>query len=143
MFVAPALVLALSRVVADAAVLYIGLLVAVTVGTSVAGWIVSRTTGLAVNLGRHDAVWLFILLPFSWFGGVFGTADLGIEPPDLAAPLAVSGTAGGILLGIILVAMSTRHANAVLKDAVEVVEWKARWPRRWRWIAGGISMSKG
>lgn len=34
----------------------------------------------------------------------------------------------------------TGHANAVLKDAVEVAEWEARWPRRWRWIAGDISI---
>lgn len=59
-------------------------------------------TGLAVNLGRHDAVWLLVLLPFSWFGGVFGVAALGAKPPDLAAPLAVIGTAGGMLLRITL-----------------------------------------
>jgi len=138
---APALVLAVSRVIADAAVLYISLLVAVTGVTAVAGWIVSRTPGMAVTLGRHDAVWLLVVLPFGWFGGVIGGAALGVEPPAIAAPLAVIGTAGGMLLGITLVAMSrTRHANAALKDAIELVEWDARWPRRWRRIAGGISI---
>lgn len=140
---APALVLAVSRIVTDAAVLYIGLLVAVTGVTGVAGLVVSRTPGLAVILGRHDAVWLLVVLPFGWFGGVFGGAALGVEPPDIAAPLAVLGTAGGMLLGITLVAMSrTRHANAALEDAVELVEWDARWPRRWRRIAGGVSIVK-
>ncbi|WP_255152915.1 hypothetical protein [Halorarius halobius] len=138
---APALVLAVSRVVTDAAVLYIGLLVAVTGVTGVAGLVVSRTPGLAVILGRHDAVWLLVVLPFGWFGGVFGGAALGVEPPDIAAPLAVLGTAGGMLLGITLVAMSrTRHANAALEDVVKLVEWEARWPRRWRRIAGGVSI---
>lgn len=138
---APALVLAVSRVVADAAILYISLLVAVTGVTAIAGWIVSRTPGLAVILGRHDAVWLLVVLPFGWFAGVFGGAALGVEPPDITAPLAVLGTAGGMLLGIILVAMSrTRHANAALEDAIELVEWEARWPRRWRRIAGGVSI---
>lgn len=139
--IAPALVLALSRVVADAAVLYIGLLVAVATVTAVAGWAVSRTPGLAVSLGRRDAVWLLVALPFAWFGGVFGAAAVGIEPPDLAAPLAVIGTAGGMLLGLLLVAMSrTRHANAALVDAVELAAWEARWPRRWRRVAGGITI---
>jgi hypothetical protein len=134
---APALVLAVSQVVADAAVLYLSLLVAVTGVTAVAGWVVSRTPGLAVILGSHDAVWLLVVLPFDWFGG----AALGVDPSDIAAPLAVIGTAGGMLLGIILVAMSrTRHANAALEDAVELAEWEARWPRRWRRIAGGISI---
>jgi len=83
---APALVLAVSRVIADAAVLYISLLVAVTGVTAVAGWIVSRTPGMAVTLGRHDAVWLLVVLPFGWFGGVIGGAALGVEPPAIAAP---------------------------------------------------------
>lgn len=140
--VAPALVLAVSRVVADAAVLYISLLVAVTGVTALAGWAVSRTPGLAVSLGRHDAVWVLVVLPFSWFGGVFGAAALGIGPPGIAAPFAVIGTAGGMLLGIVLVGMSrTRHANAALEDAVELVEWEARWPRRWRRVAGGVSIA--
>ncbi|WP_233745330.1 hypothetical protein [Halobacterium bonnevillei] len=140
--VAPAVVLALSRVVADAAVLYVGLLVAVTGVTAAAGWAVSRTPGLAVSLGRRDAVWVLVVLPFSWLGGAFGAAALGVEPPDIAAPLAVLGTAGGTLLGIALVAMSrTRHASAALEDAVELAEWEARWPRRWRVVAGGVAVA--
>ena len=140
-FLAPALVLALSRAVTDAGILYVGFLVAVVGVTAVAGWAVSRTPGLAVSLGRHEAVWLLAVLPFSWFGGVFGAAAVGIEPPDLAVPLAILGTAGGMLLGIMLVAMSrTRHANAALTDTADLAEWEARWPRRWRRVAGGVSI---
>lgn len=139
-FLAPALVLALSGVVTDAAVLYVGFLVAVTGVTGVAGWVVSRTAGLAVSLGRSDAVWLLAVLPFGWFGGVLGAAAVGVDPPALAAPVAVIGTAGGMLCGIVLVAMSrTRHANAALVDAVDLAEWDARWPRRWRRAAGVVS----
>lgn len=137
----PGLVLALSQVVADAAVLYIGLLVAVTGVTAVTSWVVSRTPGLAVILGRHDTVWVLVVVPFGWFGGAFGAPSFGINPPDIAAPLAVLGTAGGMLLGLILVAMSrTRHANAALEDAVEHTQWDARWPRRWRRIAGAVAI---
>lgn len=140
-FLAPALVLGLSRVVTDAAVLYVGFLVAVAGVTAVASGIVTRMPGLAVSLGRHDAVWLLAVVPFCWFGSVFGAVAVGLEPPTLAVPLAVIGTAGGMLLGIILVAMSrTRYANAVLVDAVDLAEWEARWPRRWRRVAGGISL---
>jgi hypothetical protein len=140
-FLAPALVLGLSRVVTDAAVLYVGFLVAVAGVTAVASGIVSRMSGLAVSLGRHDAVWLLAVLPFCWFGSVFGAVAVGLEPPNLAVPLAVIGTAGGMLLGIILVAMSrTRYANAAIADTVDLAEWEARWPRRWRRVAGGISL---
>jgi MFS family permease len=141
-FLAPALVLGLSRVVADAGALYVGFLVAVTGVTAVAGWAASRTRGLAVGLGRRDAVWLLVAAPFGWFVGVFGAAAGGIDVPDLAAPLAVIGTAGGMLLGIALVAMSrTRHANAALDGALELAAWEARWPREWRRVAAGVSIA--
>jgi len=140
-FLAPAIVLVLSWATTDAAALYVGFLLAVAGVTGVAGWVVSRRSGLAVSLGRYDAIWLLVALPFGWFGGVFGASAVGIELPDLAAPFAVIGSAGGMLLGIILVAMShTRHANAALADVDDLAEWKARWPRRWRRVAGGITI---
>lgn len=52
----PALVLAVSGVVSDAAILYITLLVAVAGITAVAGWLVSRTAGFAVVLGIYYAI---------------------------------------------------------------------------------------
>jgi hypothetical protein len=138
---APAVVLALSRVVTGAAALYVGLLVAVTGVTVVAGWAASRTPGLAVTLGRHDAVWLLVVLPFGWSAGTFGAAAVGIEPPAIAFPLAVVGTAGGMFLGLMLVAMSrTRHADAALDGTTELAAWEARWPRRWRRVAGGVAV---
>jgi len=137
--VVPALVIGLSRVVGDAAVLYVGFLVAVAGVTAVAGWAISKIPGFAVRLGRHDAVWLLVALPFGWFVGVFGAEALHIDSPDVAVPLAVISTAGGMLLGIILAAMSrTRHADAFLEEATEFGEWEARWPRQWRRVAGGV-----
>jgi len=137
--VVPALVIALSRVFADAAVLYIGFLVAVTGVTAVAGWVISKIPGFAVRLGQHDTVWVLVALPFGWFGGVFGAEEVHIDLPAVAVPLAVFATAGGMLLGVILVAMSrTRHADAILERATEFAEWEARWPRRWRRVAGGV-----
>lgn len=139
---APVVVLALSRLVADAAVLYISFLAAVTGVTAVAGWTVSRVPGLAVTLGRHDTVWLLVALPFCWFGGASGAAAVGVEPPDITAPLAVVGTAGGMLLALVLVSMSrTRYADAVLEQRTDRAEWEARWPRRWRRVAGGVAAS--
>ena len=140
-FVAPLVVLALSRGVADAAALYVVFLVAVIGVTAGAGRIAYRIPGLAVTIGRTDAVWLLVALPFSWFIGVFGGGVVGVDIPNIAFPLAVIGTAGGMLLGIILVAMSrTRHANAALNQSVELVEWEARWPRRWRRTGGAVSI---
>jgi hypothetical protein len=137
--VVPALVIVLSRVFADAAVLYIGFLVAVTGVTAGAGWAISKISGFAVRLGRHDVVWVLVALPFGWFGGVFGADALHIDLPTVAVPLAVVCTAGGMLLGLVLVAMSrTRHADAILEGATEFAEWEARWPRRWRRVAGGV-----
>lgn len=139
---APAVVLALSRLVADAAVLYISFLAAVTGVTAVAGRTVSRVSGLTVTLGRHDTVWLLVALPFCWLGGASGAAAVGVEPPAITAPLAVVGTAGGMLLGLVLVSMSrTRYADAVLEERTDRAEWEARWPRRWRRVAGGVAAS--
>jgi hypothetical protein len=60
---APALVLLLASVRSDAAVLYVGFLLAVAGVTAVAGWVVSRVPGLAIRLGRRDAVWLLVVPP--------------------------------------------------------------------------------
>lgn len=140
-FGAPLSVLALSRIVTDAALLYTGFIVAVTAATALAGWFVSRIPGLAVTLGRRDSIWVLVVLPFSWFVSAFGANAMGVDLPTIVFPLAVIGTAGGMLLGIILVAMSrTRHANAALGNAVELVEWEARWPGRLRRAAGAIAI---
>ena len=137
--VVPALVIALSRVVGDAAVLYVGFLVAVMGVTGVAGWVISKIPGFAIRLGRHDTVWVLVALPFGWFVGVFGADALHVDPPAISIPLAVFATAGGMSFGLMLVAMSrTRHADAILEGATGVVEWEARWPRRWRRVAGGV-----
>ena len=137
--VVPAFVIALSRVVADAALLYIGFLVAVTGVTAVAGWATSLAPGFAVRLGQHDIVWLLVALPFGWFGGGFGADALHIDLPAVAIPLAVFATASGMLPGLILVAMSrTRYADAPIKGAIEFAEWEARLPRRWRNVAAGV-----
>lgn len=139
--IAPAVVLAIRQVVADAAILYISFLTAVTGVTILVGMIVSRTTGLVRILGRHDAVWLLAVLPFGWFGGAFGAIAVGYQPPNLVFPLAVVGTAGGMLLGIVLVAMSrTRYADAVFEETTELTEWDARWPHRWRRVGGAIAI---
>jgi hypothetical protein len=107
--------------------------------TAVAGWAISKIPGFAVRLGRHDVVWVLVALPFGWFGGVFGADALHIALPAVAVPLAVICTAGGMLLGLILVAMSrTRHADAILEEATEFAKWEARWPTRWRRIAAGV-----
>jgi len=129
----PAVVLLLSRVLDGTAVLYAGSLAATTCLTTLAGWTVSRMPGLAVELGRRDAVWTLAVLPFGWLGGLFGATVFGVDPAALVILLAILGSGGGVLLGIVLVAMSrTRHADATLEGATQSAEWEARWPRRWR-----------
>lgn len=142
---APAVMLGLSRVIDDAAVLYIGFLVAVTGITAVAGWVVSWTPGLAVSLGRRDANWLLAAVPFAWFLGVFGvTAVVGIEPPGIAVLLAMIATVGGLFLGLILITMSrTRHAAAALEGVDDIAQWEARWPPRWRHVSIGGAVVGG
>lgn len=138
----PVVMLGLARAIADAAILYISFLGAVTGITIVAGWAVSRTAGLAVSLGRRDVTWLLAVVPFAWFVSVFGTAGIvGIEPPGIAVLLAMVTTGGGLFLGLILITMSrTRHAAAVLKGSDDLAQWEARWPPRWRRVSVGVAI---
>jgi len=137
---APVAVLALSRSTSDGGMLYIGFLAAVTLFTSLAGWGVSRIPGLAVSLGERDTTWLLVVVPFAWFVGVFGAVASGFDPPGVAAPLAVVSSAGGMLAGLILVAMSrNRHAAAAVDGVPELAAWEARWPRWWRHASLGIA----
>jgi hypothetical protein len=95
--------------------------------TAVAGWTISKIPGFAIRLGRHDVVWVFVVLPFGWFVGVFGADAFHIDPPAIAIPLAVFATAGGMVLGLMLAAMSrTRCTDAILERATEFAEWEAR-----------------
>jgi len=138
----PVVMLGLARALADAAILYIGFLGAVTGITIVAGWAVSRTAGLAVSLGRRDATWLLVVVPFAWFVGVFGAAAVvGAEPPGIAVLLAMIATGGGLFLGLILTTMSrTRHAAAALEGSDDLAQWEARWPPRWRRVSVGVAV---
>jgi hypothetical protein len=136
--IVPAAVAALARAVTDTAGLYVGFLGVVAGVVGLVGWAVLRTPGLAVGLGRHDAAWLLVALPFGWLIGVFWADSIGVELPRILVPLAVIATGGGMLCGLVLVAMSrTRHADAAVAGTVETVEWEARWPRRWRRVARG------
>jgi hypothetical protein len=133
---APVVVLILSLALSDAAVLYLSFLGAVAGIAVVAGWSVSRIRGLAVSLGGNTAVRLLAVFPLVWSVGVFGSSAVGREVPDIAGPLAVVGTGGGFLLGLLLIALSrSRYAMAVLTDAEEFAQWEARWPRRWRYLS--------
>lgn len=137
-FLAPASTLVLSQVTGDAATLYVGFLVAVTTVTAIAGWATTKARGLAVRLGGTDAVWVLVVLPFAWFGGVIAGTFVGLDLPRIAAPLGVFGTGAGMFLGIVLVGMSrTRHADAALAGARSITTWEARWPRSWRRVATG------
>ena len=134
--VAPVVVLGLSSVTSSAAVLYLSLLGAVAGVAAIAGWSVSQSRGLAVTVGQTILAWLLPTIPFVWFVGVFGAAVVGWEPPDVAFPLTAIGTGGGTFLGIILLGMSrSRYTEAVLSETVELAQWEARLPRRWRYLA--------
>jgi hypothetical protein len=138
----PLVLLVVSGVVTDAGALYVSFLLAVTGVTALSGWVVSRLPGLAVRVGRHDAAWLLVAVPFVWFLGAYGGFGLvGLDPPALVALLSVLGIGGGMLCGILLVPMSrTRHANAATDGATELVAWEARWPRGWRRTGRVVSL---
>lgn len=132
----PGVVAGLARVTDDAGVLYVGFLVSVAVLAGVAGWAVRRVPGLAVGLGRTDAVWGLTALPVVWSVGVFGTLSLATGLPTATVPAVLVGVAGGTLLGLVLVVMSrNRHASVALEGTTDLVTWEARWPERWRRFA--------
>jgi hypothetical protein len=134
--VAPMVVLGLSGITSSAAVLYLSLLGAIAGVAAIAGWGVSRSRGLAVTIGRTVLAWFLPIVPFAWFVGVFGASVVGWELPDVAFPLTVIGTGGGAFLGIILLGMSrSRYTKAVLSETVELAQWEARLPQRWRYVA--------
>lgn len=138
----PPVVVALSRWVRNAALLYVGFLGTVAVITAVAGWVTTRIGGLAVSLGRRDATWLLVALPFGWFAAAFAADAFGADPPGLSVPLALFGAAAGMLAGIVLVSMSrTRHAASALAGVDDRVVWEARWPRRQRRLAAAASVA--
>ena len=118
------MILVLARVITDAAVLYASTVVVITCLSVSVGWTVSRIPGLAVELGRRDAAWFLGVLPFGWAGGLFGATSLDRSLPAIAVPLAILGTGGGALFGIVLVSMSrTRRADAALEETTQSTEW--------------------
>lgn len=142
-FITPLIVLGLLASVTNAAILYTGFWTTVTLVTAAAGWIVYRMPDLAVQLGRSDAVWLLVIVPFAWFPAVFGIAAIiNLNLPSVAVLLSVFGFLSGLFSGMVLAMMSqSRHANARLVDTEELAQWEARrWPQRWRWVAIGITI---
>ncbi|MCO8244791.1 MULTISPECIES: hypothetical protein [unclassified Haladaptatus] len=135
----PIPVLGVSTVTADGGILYVSYLCSITVFAAIAGWLISHTDGLAVRLGRHDMIWLLGTVPFLPFLGVFAVAaGIGATPPGIAVVLAIVTMAGGIFTGLPLVTMSrNRYSTAALADSTEIIEWEARWPKRWRWFSVG------
>ena len=134
----PAVTLVAALVVRDAAVLYVGFLAVWVVVTTLAGWAISRIDGLAVRIGRRDASWLLVVLPFAAFVGGFVTLAFVESVPSVVAPLGMITMIAGVLFGLPFVVMSrTRHADAVTADVTEFAAWEARWPLRWRRVAVG------
>jgi hypothetical protein len=137
----PAVILVAAIAVRDTAVLYVGFLAVWAGITTLAGWGIARTRGLAVRIGRRDASWLLVGVPFAAFAGAFAALAFGEWVPRIVVPLGMVTMITGVLFGLPFVVMSrTRHANAVTVDAAELAEWEARWPRRWRRLAVGAML---
>ncbi|WP_318568300.1 hypothetical protein [Salinigranum marinum] len=137
----PAAILVASIVVQNAAALYVGFLGVWAAVTVLAGWGISRTRGFAVRLGRSDASWLFVVVPFVVFGGAFVTLGFGERVPRTVVPLAMVTMITGVLFGLPFVVMSrTRHADDASAGATEFARWEARWPPRWRRLAVGAML---
>ena len=134
----PAVVLALTTVLVDAAALYVSFICAIALSAGLIGWLIIDRPGLAVELGRRDASWMLVVLPAGWFLVAFGNSAVGVEPPGVVVVLSVLATGVGTTLGGLLIVMSrTRYAAVGLAGADDRAQWEARWPRRWRRIALG------
>ena len=134
----PAVTLVAALAVGNAAALYVGFLAVWAVVTTLAGWGISRTDGLAVRIGRRDASWLLVVVPFAAFVGAFAALAFAESVPGVVVPLGMITMVAGVLFGLPVVVMSrSRHADAVTADATELAAWEARWPRRWRRAAVG------
>jgi hypothetical protein len=134
----PVAVLGVSTWISDAALLYVGFLAVWVAFTTLFGWLVSRTEGVAVRIGRRDAAWVLAAVPFVVFIGAFVGLAVGTPMPPVAVPLAMITMITGFLFGFPLVVMSqNRHADFAVRDATEFARWEARWPLRWRRLAVG------
>ncbi|WP_136716142.1 hypothetical protein [Halorientalis salina] len=127
----PAVVIGLGLWVSgDAAVLYFGLLAAVTAITVGVAWGVTRWRGLPERMGATRVAWGLVFLPVFALLGYF--AFLAAVESSSASAGALVGflfCVVGILVGIGLVAMSrSRYADAVVDDESVTCEWTAGWP---------------
>ncbi|GAA0250348.1 hypothetical protein ACFFQF_32380 [Haladaptatus pallidirubidus] len=134
----PIAVLGISTASSDGATLYVSFLGSITLLGIIAGWLISHTANLAVRLGRHDLIWLLVVIPFAPFVSIFAASGIGISLPGIAVVLAMVTMIGGMFTGLPLVTMSrNRYTTAALAGTTEITEWEGRWPQRWRWIAIG------
>lgn len=141
-FVTPALVIGLDQwVTGDAGVLYVSLLVAVTVVTTLVGLGVRRLRGLPERLGSSRLVWVLAFGPIPVAMGYLAVGSL-TEPLPVEDTALVGFALGlvGVFLGIALVTMSrSRYTAAVVDEATVTTEWTAGWPepdrRRGRYVA--------
>ena len=137
----PSIMFPISRMVADAAALYVSFLVLVFTLTAVSGWALSEVDGIAQRIGATSLVWLLAVVPAGWITGTYGASSVGFQLPTIMAPLSVFSTAFGMFLGIALVGMSRTRYTKHLVDADDIeFEWEARWPSRWRRVATAVSI---
>lgn len=118
----------------DGGVLYVGLLAAVTVITTVVTWLTTRWHGLAERLGSTRLSWGLALLPIVIGVGYFAFS-VTVESPSVG-PGAIVGLFFGLIgmfLGTVLVGMSqTRFTVAVMDEVTVDCEWAAGWPEKHR-----------
>ncbi|PSP55728.1 hypothetical protein BRC82_03850 [Halobacteriales archaeon QS_1_67_19] len=128
-------------VTADPGVLFFALLGTGAVVAGAVGW-PARRTALAVRLGVTPRVWVAMVLPFAYFGLLFGLGEVrGGDPPSAVAGLALVGAIAGVTVGVgLATAARNRHAKAVLSDADELVRFSAPAPERDRRVAKRVGV---
>jgi len=138
--VSPALLVPVALWVSgDPAVLYVGLLTAVTGVTAVVSWGVIRWRGLPERLGTTRLTWLLPVLGVVATAGYFAVG-VTVDAPGTSG-VGIAGFFTGMfamLLGIAILAMArSRYTAAVVDENAVEIEWTAGWPDRQRtWVVG-------
>lgn len=141
-FLIPLGAIAVAGILTNIAVFTLGVFATLTVVTTVVSLAVTRTPGLAVDIGRYRRLWALWAAPGALFLLLIAGAETGITPwtADSVVGWSLLGAVTGTLLGGVVVMMSrTRYANARLSDETDLAQWEGWLPRRRRRIVTAIT----
>ena len=128
---APLATAVVARALSDLALLYIFLLAAGAVVTTVGTLAVRRVPGLPERVGRSRGRWVLGLVGPALVGvvalGLYFVGDLSGADAVLAVVAGAGSAVGGGLLGLMA---HSRYAKAVVAESQEYATWRAGWSDR-------------